>query len=221
APPEPDVGLPENGSRRMRWIMPLTLALIIMPAAWFAATGWLANQAHTPATGQLPQQLAGYSTVNQAGSDTDFQGGDQGVTHLSRRYADGRQSVQVDYAGIHVGQSGPEITNLRAWPFSNDKWQVVSKPVTVQADKQGPEFTALALAARHGSARRLLLYAYCIGPRWTTSLLQFKAWKTWYRLRGSPVPAGLIVVSSTAQTTPDKLADMASLAIRALRQSQS
>lgn len=220
-PPLPDVGLPEDGSRRMRWVLPLALALVVLPVTWYTGTGWLANHAHITVSTHLPEQLAGYSMVDQGYNGNAEISDYRGDTHLSWRYGDSLQPIQVDYLGIHVGMGGPEITNLSAWPYDADKWRIVGGPTTVQAGTDGHKFTALELAAWHGDDRRRLVYAYRIGSRWITSPLRFKAWKTWDRLIGNPAPAGIMIVSSTGQTSPARLADIAGAAALALPQPHS
>ncbi|AWN14301.1 exosortase A [Salinisphaera sp. LB1] len=218
--PEPDHGLPEDGAARMRWMVPVALALIVLPATWYAVTGLLAASDDRPGPATLPAQLADYRALND-GSNGNSAPPERGLdVHLSRRYGDIARPIRVDYLGIDAGSDGPDILDIRRGLYDTSTWQVVAGPTTVKVGGNGPGFTTLTLKATRGDGARVLLYAYRIGARWTPSPLHFKLWQSIDRLLGQPTPAGMLVVSEAGRPRPAKLARVAADATASLRRAE-
>lgn len=215
--PEPDQGLPEDGSARMRWMVPVALALIVLPATWYAVTGLLAASDDRPGLAALPAQLASRAALND-----DYNGNsappERGLdVHLTGRYGDIARPVQVDYLGIDAGSDGPDILDIRRRLYDPSAWQVATGPTIVKAPADSLAFATLTLKATHGEGTRVLLYAYRIGARWTPSPLYFKMWQSADRLFGQPTPAGILVVSEAGRPDPADLARVAADAVASLR----
>ena len=215
--PEPDHGLPEDGSARMRWIMPVALALIVLPATWYAVTGLLAASDHRPGPAALPAQLADCVALSD-----DYHGNSEPPSngldvHLARRYGDIARPVHVDYLGINAGSDGPDILDIRRGLYDGSAWQVATGPTIVRSSTGGPDFTALTLKAARGDGTRVLVYTYRIGTRWTPSPLRFEFWQSIDRLFGRPAPAGILVVSEAGQPSPAHLARLAAAAVESLQ----
>ncbi|HET7314044.1 exosortase A [Salinisphaera sp.] len=216
AGPTPDHGLPEDGSARMRWMLPAALALVVAPAAWYALTGLVAASAHKPGPDSLPAQLAGRNALS-GDYNEDASPPERGLdVHLARRYGDIVRPTQVDYLGIDAGSDGPDILDIRQGLYDTAAWRAVAGPRTVRASADGPAFVALTLEAAHGGGARVLVYAYRVGSRWTPSPLDFKLWQSIDRLTGRSAPAGILVVSKAGRPDSANLVRMATAAANAI-----
>lgn len=214
--PVADVDLPEDGSGRMRWMVPVALALIVMPATWYAVTGILTAGDGAPNPSALPDQLAGQPALSH-----DYNGDstppERGLdVHLSRRYGNAETPVQVDYFGTDAGSDGPDILDIRQALYDTSSWRLAAGPTLIRTGAGAPDFEALTLHAVQGDRTRVLLYTYRIGSRWLTSPRRFKLWQSVDRLVARPAPAGILVVSEAGQPAPNDLALVATAAVHAL-----
>ncbi|KEZ77861.1 exosortase A [Salinisphaera hydrothermalis] len=215
--PEPDPGVVEDGSARMRWMVPAALALIVLPATWYAVTGLLAACDDRPGPSTLPSRLADQPALSDDGNGHPAPPTHGLDVHLARRYGDIARPVQVDYLGVDAGSDGPDILDIRQGLYDAAAWHVVGMPKVVTPSTGGPGFQTLTLKAAHGDGTRVLLYSYRIGERWLSSPLHFKMWQSLDRLFGQPAPAGILVVSEAGDPRPDELARMAADAAAALQ----
>jgi exosortase A len=218
--PAPDTGLAENGSRRMRWIVPLALALIVIPPAWYGVTGQLASHVDSTTPVKLPARLDGLQAMTSDENGTSAVPINTLDVHVVRRYGARGHPIRIEYmGGLHAARAGVDIVNLRTALYKRSKWRLAGKPTIEHADTSGMRFVALNLTG--AGSRRTLLYVYRIGGHWTTSAVRFKAWKTLYRLLGRPTPVGILAISRTGQADPSQLAAIASAAAQALGQQKS
>lgn len=218
--PAPEVGLAAGkGSARMRWMVPVVLALIVMPASWYAVTGLLAAGHDNPGPSTLPPRLAGHTVVNRDYNGDSTPPGHGLDVHLSHRYGHAARPVRVDYLGIDAGSNGPDLLDIRAALYDPSVWHVTAGPTVVHADPHGPDFKVLTLQSSRGAGTRKLLYAYRIGPRWVTSPIRFKLWQARDRLLGRPAPAGLLMISEAGRPSSAQLAGVGAAAVHVLRSS--
>lgn len=207
--PTPDPGVVEDGSARMRWMVPAALALIVLPATWYATTGLLAACDDRPGPSTLPARLADQSALNDD-ANTHPTPPTRGLdVHLARRYGDIARPVQVDYFGVDAGSDGPDMLDIRQGLYDTAAWRVVGGPAVVKPSPSGPGFQSITLKATHGDGTRVLLYSYRIGDRWLASPLRFKVWQSVDRLFGRSTPSGLLVVSEAGRPGTAELARMA------------
>lgn len=188
-----------DASGRMRWMVPVALVLIVLPATWYAVTGLAAAGGDQSKPDTLPAQLAGRRALSG-----DYNGDplppEKGLdVHLSRRYGDVARPTQVDYLGIDAGSDGPDILDIRQGLYDSGTWRTVTGPKIAQSGAAHPEFAALTFDAVHGNGTRVLVYSYRIGSRWTASPLYFRFWQAIERLIGRPAPAGILVISEAGR----------------------
>ncbi|WP_423823459.1 exosortase A [Salinisphaera sp. SPP-AMP-43] len=207
--PVADSGLPENAAARMRWMVPATMVLIILPATWYAATGLMASHNAAPGLTALPPQLAAVTALDEDANGQATPPGRDLDVHLSRRYGDIARPIQVDYLGADAGSDGPDMLNIRQKLYDPSAWTHTASPSTILAQDNGSSFVVLRLKQAQGDGRRIILYSYRIGDRWTGSSTTFKLEQALDRLLGMPAPTGLLVISEAGQTEPKALLPVA------------
>ncbi|WP_158583367.1 exosortase A [Salinisphaera sp. Q1T1-3] len=191
SPPTPDRGVAPATKGRALTVGGAALAIIVVPAAWFAASGLLAQRAVAEqAAPPLPARVAGLARQADSGSTTTQLAG--AASHQTARYGDPSAALRIDYV---TGGVDADITSLLQRLFDPAQWQQVGAGRAMSGPDARIPFTVLSLRDRQTGAVRRLLYVFRVGDEWTASPEHLKRRQALARLGGRAVPTGLLVIS--------------------------